>query len=365
MDSLAQKHANSDVGDKVLLDQFQEDNPHLKPLADRRRVCDDLWRLLTPRHRENVCCYGRMAIGTCLTDHLEVWQDTSRGYFLYVTHPYCDSTGDRCNEELKEGGIKLSEKGLTWERSKASWYYPGSALLTLIGRPEVVDGVTLRDPVFYPWEVREATYNVDAEVAEARRLGEEQVLRDRWVRKAIECEREGDFQYALNLRCDTAYSDRTGGFHKLARVQIQEAKRLIEEHPDLEVDFLYFANEKDRGLVCGPSSPILTRRQLTGFLEAINLPTGSRWNVVRGESASCILHKDENRWQLEIQQGGNNRRWGASLDPIHLAEGNYWKLWVDSKGEMHDSYGNHVYCHETPQEAATAALSLWANRYCT
>ena len=267
MDTKADLNAKRHSSDPQLLEKFRNDNPHLRPLRERA-ICRHLWRLLSPRHRQESCCHSGYLDGNHLTDHLEVWQDTKSDYYVYIAHPYCD-----CSDcpSRQDDAVRLAKQGLIFRKSSASWYNPGLTSLTILGRPDVLETIELgKEELDLPLVVTDVRQvngheirsylrdcQIDSEMIEAKRLAEEQVIRDRHVRDAVEAEANGDFQFALNLRCDVAYADRTGGFHKQARKQLQEGKRLITERPNLDVSFLYFANEKDARLICGSSCPYL------------------------------------------------------------------------------------------------------------
>ena len=373
MDTQADNHASGQHGAPKLLERFRDANPHLKPLQDAR-VCNAFWRLLSPRHREDKCCSGVSLLdgmlldGNHLADHMEIWQDTERGYYLYVAHPYCDCSN--CPPHQKDT-VKLSEQGLTYRKSSASWYSPGRAYLTLLGRPEVVDAVDLGDDELdlptvmarikdreygIEWDGPLVSSGIDAEMIEAKRLAEEQVLRDRYVRDAITAETEGDFQLALNRRCDVAYTDRTGGFHKQARKQLDECKRLMDKHPELDVSFLFFANEKDRRLICGPASPSLSKRELERRLASIETPFRGRWRVSDGKRAFCNFQEGETRWQLDVTQDGNLQLWSSAVERLGGDEKNnpYIHTRLDGKPRVWFDY-----CHESAEAAAKAAIDLW------
>ena len=53
---------------------------------------------------------------------------------------------------------------------------------------------------------------------------------------APEAESRGDYQAALEHYCETAYIDRSGGYHKTAQEQLVRARAVIETHSDLDVD---------------------------------------------------------------------------------------------------------------------------------
>ena len=72
-------------------------------------------------------------------------------------------------------------------------------------------------------------------------------------------ETAGEYEVALRLYCETAYMDRTAGFHNLARDQLLRAKELVDGCPGLDLSRLYFKNNRDRDFVCGPVPPVLSR----------------------------------------------------------------------------------------------------------
>ena len=284
-----------------------------------------------------------------------------------MAHPYCD-----CSDcpSRHDDAIRLAEQGLTYRKSSASWYYPGRTSLTILGRPDVLETIDLDDdelslPLVIA-EIREPNgvqveshlwdWTIDAEMVEAKRLAEEQVLRDRHVRDAIEAESNGDFQWALNIRCDVAYTDRTGGFHKQSRKQLQEGKRLIDEHPELDVSFLFFANEKDTRLICGPAAPSFNKRELARRLAEIASPFGASWRISHGQSASCLFQDGQVRWQLDVAQGGNLLLWSSAVERLGGNGQNnpYMHTRLD---HQHRVWRDH--CHKSPEAAAQAAIALW------
>ena len=366
MDTKADVNARRQSSDPQLLERFRKENPHLRPLRERA-ICRHLWRLLSPRHRQDSCCSSGYLDGNHLTDHLEVWQDTETDYYVYVAHPYCD-----CSDcpSRQDDAVRLAEQGLTYRKSSASWYYPGRTSLTILGRPDVLRTIELgKEELDLPRVVSGVRQGngreiksylidcqIDAEMIEAKHLAEEQVIRDRHVRNAIEAEEKGDFQFALNLRCDVAYADRTGGFHKQARKQLQEGMRLITEHPSLDVSFLYFANEKDARLICGPAAPSFSKRELARRLAEVDSPFGTQWRVSHGQYAFCVFQDGETRWELDVSQGGNLRWWSSAVERLgdDGRHSPYIHTIVEGKPRVSDDH-----CHESPEAAAQAAIRLW------
>ncbi len=366
MDTKADLNAQRECGDPQLLEKFRHDNPHLHPLRERA-ICRHLWRLLSPRHRQDSCCHSDSLQGNHLTDHLEVWQDTESDYYVYIAHPYCDCSGCAFHQQ---DAAQLAEQGLIYRKSSASWYYPGRTSLTILGRPDVLKTIKLGkeelDLLPVVTDVRQVDDNdvklylrhwqIDAEMIEAKRLAEEQVIRDRHVRDAVEAEDNGDFQFALNLRSDVAYADRTGGFHKQARKQLQEGKRLITEHPGLDVSFLYFANEKDARLICGPAAPSYSKRELALRIAEVDTPFGAQWRVSHGQYAFCVFQDGETRWELDVSQGGNLRLWSSAVERLG-GDGRY-NPYIHTIVEGKPRVSND-HCHESPEAAAQAAIRLW------
>ena len=48
---------------------------------------------------------------------------------------------------------------------------------------------------------------------------------------------------------DNAFVHRSGGFDGHARRELDQARRILSEHPGLGLDFLYFHSEEDRDYV--------------------------------------------------------------------------------------------------------------------
>lgn len=120
---------------------------------------------------------------------------------------------------------------------------------------------------------------------------------------------------ALRFYCDTAYIDRTGGFHKLAREQLDHAKRILTEQPDLDRHYLIFKNNKDRDYVCGPVQRPLSRSALEKRLRDVELPPGwGRFRSLESGHAVARITAQDRPGAARIEQGGNMNLWSASVE---------------------------------------------------
>ena len=358
-------------------------------------------------------------------------------------HLHCMHGGDRGDDEFRDHHVKvaehLAERGLWWKVSNASWYFKGTNLV-VIARVDVLGNIALpvdwdrpdlwkeqagqhhrfvayvelrellpdlpRDlpPELYPrvtdvrpikdeWQVPDYIQDdivasqvicptIDYEMIEARKLAEESVIRNRLAKKAPTAEAEGDYQLALNCYCDTAYIDRTGGFHRLAREQLVEAKRIITAHPNLDTDRLYFKNRRDREFICGKPLPTLSRLQLERRLRSIKLP--STWGRFMSDGPGTAdarigaekgwdgtyFPRARREWRQQkglpvpgyaeaggfvgIKQGGNLNLWKA-----HVVCGNGPYIFTVSDGVPRPLISPENYCCETPEAAVEAAIDIW------
>ena len=361
-------------------------------------------------------------------------------------HLHCIHGKDRGDDEHRDQHARdaeyLAERGLWWKVSNASWYYKDTSLV-VIARVDVLGNIALpvdwdrpnlwkeqavqhhrfvnsvdmdelspdlpRDlpPELHPrvthvrpikdewWgydapdylrEEQLASYvicpTLDYEMIEARKLAEESVIRNRLAKKAPTAEAEGDYQLALNYYCDTAYIDRTGGFHRLAREQLAEAKRIITAHPDLDTTFLHFKNRRDREFICGQPRPTLSRLQLERRLRSMKLP--HLWGRFMSDGPGTAVarigaEKDwdgtyfprvRRKWRqrkglpvpdyaeaggfIRIGQGGNLNLWKA-----HVVCGNGPYIFTISDGVPRSLTSPQNYCCETPEAAVEAAIDIW------
>ena len=221
----------------------------------------------------------------------------------------------------------LVERGLWWHVSNSSWYSKATSLV-VIARVDVLQTITL--PIDHDnlalWKDQSNSLpfwpSIDFEIIEARKLAEESVIRNRKAQKAPEAEEKGDYQSALNFYCDTAYIDRTGGFHRLAREQLTEAKRIITAHPDIDTTFLHFKNRRDREFICGKAQPTPSRLHLEGRLRRLRLPDtwGPFASNEPGHAYARIGTEKEGYAKfseggdVRIAQGGNRNLWKATVD---------------------------------------------------
>ena len=354
-------HSKTKEGRPQYLDEFRELNPDLIEGQGRYR-CRGLWDLLTARHREDPECCQRGAEGRnlrqCFTDHAEPWKDGLTGLPVIVAHPYCQHRSQEHNHDLQQKFFE--ERGLEYLVSTGSWYSEGTRLV-VIARADVIDRITLprdedrQDDVVCPLPTR-----IDWEMREALKVAEEGVLRNRNAMLAPEAEEVGDYLTALRFYCDTAYTDRTGGFHKLAREQLDYAKRIITAHPDLDKTHLYFKNNRDRSYICGPSQPFLSRSGLNRLLRDMDLPPG--WGPFRAQESGHAIARisgDGGSGAAWITQGGNLNMWSASVELNGQRE-----ISTPANGEPMGFSGEENFCCQDVASAVAAAVDI-CKRYDT
>ena len=331
---------------------------------------------------------------------------------------YCMNDGDRGDDELRDRHAEvaehLAERGLWWKVSNASWYYKDTNLV-VIARVDVLGNIALpvdwdrpglwkEQAVQHHRRVRAVPYEwceslpfdlypsvsyvrpveddwygrpdmgeeiiaskmecppLDYEMIEARKLAEESVIRNRMAKRGPAAEAEGDYQLALNCYCDTAYVDRIGGFHRLAREQLAEAKRIITAHPDLDTTFLHFKNRRDREFICGKPNPTLSWLHLEGRLHRLALP--DTWRPFISDAsgyARARIGTEKDRYPklheggfVYISQGGNLNQWKAS---VTIGDGPHISTASDGRPQSLTSPEN--YCCETPEAAVEAAIDIW------
>ena len=224
----------------------------------------------------------------------------------------------------------------------------------VIARPDVIDGIMMPssedmpDPAYSKWPVP------DWEMQEALRLASEGVLRNRQARQTRDEEDGGDLAMALRLYCDTAYADRTGGFHHLAREQLEHAKRLVGANPDLGLGHLLFKNDRDRDFVCGEVPPVLSRAELVRRLHKVELPRG--WGRFRSPKAGFALARLSFREELGtvwIVQGGILNLWSSSVE---MEGGAMTRTSLSDEPQSSDAPS---YCWPDPESALDAAVKGW------
>ena len=350
-------HAQSPAGRPDFLAQFQRMNPDLMEGRGTNR-CESLWDLLTSRHREDdKCCFrAREApdLHSCFRDHSELWRDKVTGLPVVVAHPYCPHR--RSDDHHGPHREYLAERGLSYLVSTGSWYSDRTRLV-VIARVDVLDRIELpedenaSDVLYRPY-----FDHVDWEMREALKLAEEGVVRNRLARLAPEAEEEGDLLTALRFYCDTAYVDRTGGFHKLAREQLDHAKRVLTAHPGLDRYFLGFKNDKDRDYVLGPVQPLLSRSSLERRLRGLELPPEWGRFIARDRGyAKAPIYSPGGEGEVAISQGGNMNKWCATVEII----GGRSLSTYAGTGPERSTYSPLNYCCEDPESAVEAAIDIW------
>ena len=375
--------SSTSLGRLMFLDEFKDANPHLKKNLDKPH-CGSLWTLLTDRHRwDGDCCLLDQGLNYgCFLDHYEMWEDTNTGLPVIIGHPYCCHTEkclncrhsipeDREENESSHHHVEdadfLAERGLWWQVSNASWYSEATSLV-VIARVDVLETITL--PIDHDklalWHEQDKSLplwpSIDYEIIEARKLAEESVIRNRRSQKAPEAEASGDYQSALYFYCDTAYEDRTGGFHRLAREQLADAKRIVTAHPDLDTTFLHFKNRRDREFICGKPQPTPSRLHLEGRLRRLRLPDtwgpfasnepGHAYATIGTEKGGYAKFSEGG--DVRITQGGNLNLWKATVD-----FGSGPSISTVSDGVPRSLFSPQNYCYETPEAAVEGAIDIW------
>ena len=217
--------------DPALLRKFRADNPHLMPVDwdGRGTLCDQFWHFAFLRHREHSsgmepeCCY-KTPLEDCITDHSELWQDRETQDLVHIAHPYCDGT----DEGFKEGVEFLKKRGLNSAMTEASWYYPGRTNLVVVARPRTFERIAFTELLhLHDWTQERETEKIVA-MQEAR----EQVEVSHRLADAEAVGASGDYAYAALLFLDTAYTEKTGRFHRSAAQCLRQAARLLQSHYD-------------------------------------------------------------------------------------------------------------------------------------
>ena len=351
-ESLVSDH-DTPAGRPRRLDQFKELNPHLIRGQGSDR-CLNLWDLLTPRHREDADCCLRgetgLDLSSCFLGGSERWKDSSSSLPVVVAHPLCGHTEDDVSHHELFGDF-FTARGLDYLVSRSSWHGDSHSLV-VIARPDVIDGIEMpsedMSPVYATWPVP------DWEMQEALKLAEEDVLRNRRARQARNEEDGGDLAMALRLYCDTAYADRTGGFHHLAREQLGHAKRLVGDHPDLDLGYLLFKNDRDRDYVCGEVPPVLSRAELVRRLHKVELPRGwGRFRSPKGGSAVARISYGERIGTVWLVQGGILNLWSSSVE---MEGGAMIRTSLSDEPQSSDAPS---YCWPDPESALDAAVKGW------
>lgn len=339
-----------------LLEKFRELNPHLLEGQGQRR-CQGLWELLTSRHRESSSCCHHDGSGLDLESSFlycsEQWKDGGTGLPVIVAHPL----SGHADEDGGHGAFRefLAFRGLHNLVSDGSWHNEG-ARLVVVARADVIAGVRLPSEDGSVVEVSPGELGeLDWEMREVLRLAEEGLIRDRNARFAEGEEAEGRHSAALRLYCEVAHSDRTGGFHRMAREQLERARRLLAAHPGLDRSSLCFRNGKDREYVCGPAPALLSEADLQRRLDRLDLPSGWGKFMPYGSGlAFCRFTVGRRTVNVTLAQGGDGSLWSSSLD---VDSHGVYRTSVDDEPE--DASESANYCWPDPESAVTAAIEIW------
>ena len=350
-DSIVSGHT---PGRSRYLDEFRELNPYLAE-GNGRRMCRSFWDLLTTRHRQSSDCCDHDGSGldldSCFLAHPEHWKDTDTGLRVVVAHSLCGH-GDEDHGPVRDF---FASRGLGYLVSTGSWHSEKTRLV-VIARVDVLEGIRFppeEDSLVEP--VHPGPVDVDWEMREVVRLAEEGLVRDRSARLAEEQEGDGNYQGALGIYCRVAYADRTGGFHRLAREQLERAKRVLARHPGLDVSSLRFRNIRDREFVCGPAFALLSKGLLQRRLAQVDLPPGWKKFISFESGLAFSRFAVGNRTgTVTISQDGQGRLWSSSLDVD--PDGIYR---TSADGDLMDGSESANYCWPDPEAAVEAAISVW------
>ena len=154
--------------------------------------------------------------------------------------------------------------------------------------------------------------------------------------------------------------DRTGGFHNLAREQLEHARRIAEGLSGLELSRLYFKNARDRNFVCGAVPRVLSRAELNRRLGAVQLPRG--WWRFRstkpGHAVSRVSETDpsgeERSATVSLEQGGAMNYWGVLVEYDDGAT-----MRPSLHEETHGYSDSPIFCWPDPESAVKATVEAW------
>ena len=347
---------------------FASLNPHFRE-APPQYHCRELWHLLTPRHRHGLpSCYPGPAQAwesDCFLNNAEVWRDTVTGLPVMVMHMDCKHHG---GAQVHDRPLSvLAERGLWYTTANSSWVIK-RALMVVIARADIINRITLLNHLGNSDDLKEIDAvptwlpitrrpEIDWKKRTASRLAEERVVRNSKASLASEAESRGDYQAALEHYCETAYIDRTGGFHKTAQEQLVQARAVVEAHSDLEVDTLRFENIGDREYVFHNARMMVSCSHLEQRLLRVPLPP--YWEPF--EAADC--------WTAYSRISGQGQKGEAFVDQDD--KGLLWKATVSLNngfpistvaGEETQIFPTEDdYCYESPEAAVAAAIKIYHN----
>lgn len=331
-----------------LLEVFRKSNPHLTEDHSYRR-CVRFHHLLSLKHRTMPdCCYQNVLRGQSVPlanlDEFEQWRDGPTGLPVALAHVPVEMTDYRPAPHDLE---MLREIALWYILSDGSWRHDGGRLL-MVARLDVLERSHLPLSSYLadvPALVSDqmAPPDLDVDIIEAAKVAAERIQRNRIVEQAKRSTENGDYQLALYQHCMVAYGDRSGNFHRQAKVQIEMAGALVAAHPELDLSACRFSNEQDRQLVCGEVSVRLSRPALQRRLDQVPVPEGWLPFVVR-ESYEAYA-QIPNCGFVTITQGGHARQWNATLE-------------VTSENSPDVPYSTRTR-YPTPEGAVEAGVELW------
>ena len=331
-----------------LLEVFRKVNPHL--MEDKSyRHCVRFHHLLSVKHRTMPdCCYHNVMRGQNVPlaefYDLEQWRDVMTG--LPVTLVHVPPSRPRYRPADHE--LEMLESAALWNLlSDGSWRRDGGRLL-MVARLDVL-GRSFLPLSSYLADVPSliadqlAPPDLDVDMVEAMHLATERVKRNRMAEQAEASAKNGDYQTALYQHCVVAFADRSGNFHRQARVQIQKAGDLVAAHPDLDLSACRFRNEQDREIVCGSVSVRLSRIELQRRLDLLPIPEG--WFPFVARESYEAYARIPGVGFVSIAQGGHARQWSATLE-------------ITSDAGTDVPYTARTR-HATPEGAVDAGVELW------
>ena len=348
--------------------QFASLNPHLREEPSQYH-CRELVHLLTPRHRHGLpSCYPGSAQAwesSCFLNNTEVWRDTLTGLPVMVMHLDCKHHG---GVQVHDRPLSvLAERGLWYTTANASWVIK-EALVVVIARADIIKRITLlnhlgncddlkeidAEPTWLPMTRRP---EIDWKKRTASRLAEERVVRNSKASLASEAESRGDYQAALEHYCETAYIDRTGGFHKTAQELLVRARAVIEAHSNMEVDKLRFENVGDQGYVFHNAQIMVSCSHLEQRLSPVPLPP--YWKPFDAQDRWIAYSRIISQGQegsVCVEQDGNGYLWKATV-----SLNNGFPISTVAGGETQIFPTEADYCCESPEAAVVAAIKIYYN----
>ena len=349
--------------------EFADLNAHLQE-DPSQYYCSELWQLLTSRHRHGFpsCDPGSGGLAwesECFLRTAEFWIDTVTGLPVMVLQLDCKHHDVVRTHEHSLN--TLTERGLWYATADASWVLKG-ARIVVIARADIIDRIRLPNHLDSHILITDSFCDlsrfpttrrpeIDWKKREALRLAEEQAVRNSKASLASEAESRGYYQTALDHHCETAYADRSGGFHKIAQEQLARARALIEAHPDLDVDKLRFKNAVDLEYVFYNAKVMVSCEHLERRLSNVPLPPdwerfcshestiGEAGISGPGRSGLAMIDQDEKGYRWKATVFLNNGPFIAALS----AEDSY----------VFEEDGD--YCYETPEAAAEATIKIYYN----